>query len=398
MEPKIRSKIEDREFIDQYTKRQILAECGHKCAHCGKQLTLGKTFTVDHVIPLDKAGTNDMTNFVAMCEDCNLEKGNKVVYVPEYFPHLPKDKMKQVLAYTEKYMAERDWLQFDNLLPYDWFPVTLNLPILINRGTKIGYIKRNCIIRKLTPEETIAMLAEYIPVVQGPSVNIFWTRVDEVQQDHPYYEVIDKNTGYRYFGFGLYINKVEFTYVDKTKTRNCMYIDFIRNPKSRYIQQKSALEVEAMLTMIQQQVTISCRSKIDEDCMLQYLVRAPIGDQYAVNTFSELNYMYPKTYGIQTLTAEATDNEPAIIALDSFLAMMSRKQAKRDKNGAYVEYTMEELDEAQSKIDQKLETAQAAKSIRDKELRQKRDLEEQIAKVIKPGRPVRKKSSKKKKR
>ena len=47
-----------------------------KCWHCGKQLK-GK-YEVDHLIPLDKGGTNWPNNIVCACRKCNRSKGAKL--------------------------------------------------------------------------------------------------------------------------------------------------------------------------------------------------------------------------------------------------------------------------------------------------------------------------------
>ena len=54
------------------------------CQHCGKDLSpiltvpqLGE-LTYDHVIPLEKGGTNDSTNFQLLCRHCNSIKNDSL--------------------------------------------------------------------------------------------------------------------------------------------------------------------------------------------------------------------------------------------------------------------------------------------------------------------------------
>ena len=47
--------------------------------------------TLDHLIPIDKGGTNDEWNLATMCEKCNCEKGNKII---DEFARLAK-KLRQ---------------------------------------------------------------------------------------------------------------------------------------------------------------------------------------------------------------------------------------------------------------------------------------------------------------
>lgn len=60
--------------IETQFKRQkgrcYYAFCGH--------VELGKTYHVDHVVPLSKGGRNDLSNLVLTCPKCNLSKGNKL--------------------------------------------------------------------------------------------------------------------------------------------------------------------------------------------------------------------------------------------------------------------------------------------------------------------------------
>lgn len=39
----------------------------------------GLLFTIDHVIPLSKGGTNDISNLKTCCKYCNQKKGNKLI-------------------------------------------------------------------------------------------------------------------------------------------------------------------------------------------------------------------------------------------------------------------------------------------------------------------------------
>lgn len=49
-----------------------------KCWHCGKDLN-GK-YEVDHLVPLDKGGTNWPNNIVCSCRKCNRSKGAKLLF------------------------------------------------------------------------------------------------------------------------------------------------------------------------------------------------------------------------------------------------------------------------------------------------------------------------------
>ena len=68
--------------------RGIVFEKSHgKCAICGMPLSLNhhseyNYMTIDHIVPLDKGGRNEMSNYQATCEKCNQIKTN---IMPEIF-------------------------------------------------------------------------------------------------------------------------------------------------------------------------------------------------------------------------------------------------------------------------------------------------------------------------
>lgn len=54
---------------------QVMTLYGKDCHYCGKP----KSNTVDHVVPLSRGGTNEITNLVPACGRCNSRKGNKLI-------------------------------------------------------------------------------------------------------------------------------------------------------------------------------------------------------------------------------------------------------------------------------------------------------------------------------
>lgn len=61
-----------------FTAEEWKALCfqyGYKCLKCGQSVEL----TVDHVVPVSKGGTNDISNIQPLCLSCNSSKGAKTV-------------------------------------------------------------------------------------------------------------------------------------------------------------------------------------------------------------------------------------------------------------------------------------------------------------------------------
>ena len=57
-----------------FSKRNVLARDGFKCAYCG---TRKEKLTIDHIIPKSRGGKTDFENCVASCKPCNNRKGNR---------------------------------------------------------------------------------------------------------------------------------------------------------------------------------------------------------------------------------------------------------------------------------------------------------------------------------
>ncbi len=57
-------------------KETIFKKDGYKCVYCGRGRKDGVELCADHIIPLDKGGTNTLDNGQTLCMQCNLIKKN----------------------------------------------------------------------------------------------------------------------------------------------------------------------------------------------------------------------------------------------------------------------------------------------------------------------------------
>lgn len=62
-------------YTDEDVKRLYDAQKG-KCYWCGQKV--GKDFTIDHVIPLNRGGSNTPENIVIACRHCNCSRQDKL--------------------------------------------------------------------------------------------------------------------------------------------------------------------------------------------------------------------------------------------------------------------------------------------------------------------------------
>ena len=56
-------------------RHQVYDKCGGSCGICGKPVGY-ETFTIDHITPLSRGGTNKIENLQVACKECNMIKSN----------------------------------------------------------------------------------------------------------------------------------------------------------------------------------------------------------------------------------------------------------------------------------------------------------------------------------
>lgn len=79
--------------LPEWLKKAIYFRDNGVCQKCGKDLsglfhiTEEREIQFDHIIPLEKGGTNDSTNFQLLCSKCNLKKLAKIVVPGCYYQY-----------------------------------------------------------------------------------------------------------------------------------------------------------------------------------------------------------------------------------------------------------------------------------------------------------------------
>ena len=143
----IREKIEDRRFFTIDEKIQLLNKTDFRCAHCGKKLGYSGV-TIDHAIPISKAGTNDDINIIPLCEKCNKEKGNLIIPPEYYYFYLRKEYLKDLIEAYEEYLGNVDYLSENNFLPIDYYSFASNsADIILNDKSYVNSPKRVYLIK-----------------------------------------------------------------------------------------------------------------------------------------------------------------------------------------------------------------------------------------------------------
>ncbi|MER5639406.1 HNH endonuclease signature motif containing protein [Kitasatospora sp. NPDC002227] len=65
----------DRTTLPTWVRQAVLSANGGWCTYC----ELGEAEAVDHVVPVDKGGRDDIYNLVPACESCNSSKKNRTL-------------------------------------------------------------------------------------------------------------------------------------------------------------------------------------------------------------------------------------------------------------------------------------------------------------------------------
>lgn len=68
-----------RKPIRKRVRFEVLHRADYTCQACGAKAADGAELHIDHIHPVSKGGTNDPANLQALCRDCNLGKGARVL-------------------------------------------------------------------------------------------------------------------------------------------------------------------------------------------------------------------------------------------------------------------------------------------------------------------------------
>ena len=76
LNPKIK-KIKKRKNITKSIRHEVFVRDNYKCVECGCTQKEG-TLHIDHIIPISKGGTDELSNLQTLCKECNLSKSNRI--------------------------------------------------------------------------------------------------------------------------------------------------------------------------------------------------------------------------------------------------------------------------------------------------------------------------------
>lgn len=68
-----------RQWLSFQVRREVAARDKYRCVYCGVHAKKrGVKTHVDHIVPLAKGGSNEISNLCLACEACNLKKGEQI--------------------------------------------------------------------------------------------------------------------------------------------------------------------------------------------------------------------------------------------------------------------------------------------------------------------------------
>lgn len=180
-----RTRLEERQYIPPYVRLQVLNECKRICVHCGTRLVPGGNFTLEHVIPLNKGGKNEIDNYVALCLDCNQAKSDDIVDPREYYPYLQEPKRSVILKTFDDYIQAVDYLSYDNLFKTDQFDLLTHIPVFKKNG--IVNMPINVRVEKVNRNKAFEFLTMYKARLSTEDKDLIVC--DARQITMPYYQI-----------------------------------------------------------------------------------------------------------------------------------------------------------------------------------------------------------------
>lgn len=94
--------------------RSFLKSESMNCPCCGRGTnSTNVIYTIEHIKPKSRGGSNNLNNFIRMCEDCNKDKGDRTLMeylLVKHFKALPYRAL--YIAYEEKENIKAEYAEF----------------------------------------------------------------------------------------------------------------------------------------------------------------------------------------------------------------------------------------------------------------------------------------------
>lgn len=268
----------------------IYEKSGRTCAHCGKALDFNKDFTVEHVIPLHKGGTNNPNNLIALCRTCNKEKSDNVIEPIKYYKYLPKDQLKELEALFEQYLAQTDWLAYDNLFRTDHEEFSVPVEQYLRTGKSV-MIPVKFDIHKISAEEAFEWLQLYTARLKTEDKSVMASSPDDLKS--PYYRVTNGDTTYMLCTAYAAPTGYGFKDSDVNITLHAVRIDMFTNPELINKPHLTPRLLYAGLGAVMSRIQDTLRRGFERESLIQCVVQYPASDTYGDKIFEYVNSCQP---------------------------------------------------------------------------------------------------------
>lgn len=111
----MRSQKEERRNFTYEERQRIFEKSDYRCCHCGQKIKIYREgSTIEHVIPLSKGGTNDLSNLVCLCAKCNENKDNLIIPPYDYYYYINKEYHKELIDLYRNYCNDISYYDRNN--------------------------------------------------------------------------------------------------------------------------------------------------------------------------------------------------------------------------------------------------------------------------------------------
>lgn len=316
-----RTKLQEREYIPIQIKQHVLETSGYCCGHCGKKIpTLEDDFTLDHAIPLNKGGTNEEENLVALCEACNKAKSDNIVDPQIYYHCLPKKRKNELDKLFDQYIEQIDWLTNDDLFQLDQFEMKLMAPKQNKASRRLIYIPVKATIHRMTTNDAFAYIQDYRRILTAKDQGLLATNPK------------DLSSCYR-----IKIGKQEIavlqTYIIRgnwgppehtlklPQVRICLFVD--KKMQEKYENTACALCAILEGTLYEIKKTFK---KTGENAMFPVRILGITSDKTAVQTLNILYQAYPHQYNTEILHFNTSPKGGTAFSLSTIIWNGNKKE------------------------------------------------------------------------
>lgn len=171
-----------RKPISKKLRFEVFEQNNFTCQYCGRSpQNQPITLQVDHIISVKNGGTNERSNLITSCWDCNIGKGKKTTLLPNIPDkalelELVQDRLAQVIAinkYQEKInktkvkVAKQHYKQIDKLM-VGYIPELKNkLYKIYDKNKDLISMEVFCECLEITNNKDIKGMDDYLKYLQG---------------------------------------------------------------------------------------------------------------------------------------------------------------------------------------------------------------------------------------